>query len=59
VALAFLTRQPALFAIPKAAKPDHARENAAAADLSLSAGDVARIEAAFPLGKRKGRLGIS
>jgi diketogulonate reductase-like aldo/keto reductase len=58
VALAFLTRKPALFAIPKAARPPHARENAAAADLSLSAGDVARIEAAFPLGKRKRRLGI-
>lgn len=50
VALAFLTRRPSLFAIPKAANPAHAAENAAAAALSLTSGDIAAIEAALPLG---------
>ncbi len=50
VALAFLARRPGLFTIPKASKPEHAAENAAAACLRLSAGNVAKIERAFPLG---------
>jgi diketogulonate reductase-like aldo/keto reductase len=50
VALAFLTRDPALFAIPKAGREDHAAENAGAGDLRLSADEIARIDAAFPLG---------
>jgi len=57
-ALAFLTRKPALFAIPKAAKAPHATENAVAGDLTLTGADIARIDAAFPLGKRKKRFGI-
>src|SRR3954469_17300021 len=36
VALAFLTRRPSLFAIPKAATPSHAADNAAAGDVTLS-----------------------
>src|SRR6195952_2946185 len=36
VALAFLTRRPSLLAIPKAANPDHAADNAAAGKLTLS-----------------------
>jgi diketogulonate reductase-like aldo/keto reductase len=51
VALAFLVRRAALFAIPKASSPDHAAENAAAAALSLTDSDLAQIEAAFPLGR--------
>ena len=39
-------------AIAKAAKPEHTAENAAAADLSLTAREIARIDAAFPLGRR-------
>jgi diketogulonate reductase-like aldo/keto reductase len=35
VALAFLTRRPSLFAIPKASTPAHAEENAGAGDLQL------------------------
>jgi diketogulonate reductase-like aldo/keto reductase len=52
VALAFLVRRPSLFTIPKAADRRHAEENAAAARLRLSPGEVARLEAAFP---RRGR----
>jgi len=51
VALAFLTRRPSLLAIPKAANPCNAADNAAAGDLSLTAADLARIDAAFPLGR--------
>ena len=50
VALAFLTRRPSLFAIPKTADWRRAGENAKAADLQLTASDIARIDAAFPLG---------
>ena len=56
VALAFLVRHPAVFAIPKAASIAHVEENASAADLSLSADDIGRIEAAFPLGRPRGSL---
>jgi diketogulonate reductase-like aldo/keto reductase len=48
VALRFLVRRPGLFAIPKAASPEHAAENAAAGALSLTDAEVARIDAAFP-----------
>lgn len=48
VALAFLVRDPAVFAIPKAGDAAHAVENAAAADLTLSAQDIAAIDSAFP-----------
>ncbi len=52
VALAFLTRTPGLFTIPKAADPEHAAENAGAGDLRLGEAELARIDAAFPLGPR-------
>jgi len=52
VALRFLTRDPSVFTIPKASNSEHARENAAAGDLRLSADDIARIDAAFPRGAR-------
>jgi diketogulonate reductase-like aldo/keto reductase len=51
VTLSFLVRQPAVFAIPKAADPDHAAENAAAGDLRLTEAELARIDAAFPRGR--------
>jgi diketogulonate reductase-like aldo/keto reductase len=50
VALAFLTRTPNVFAIPKAASVEHVEENAAAAELRLDAEEVAAIDAAFPRG---------
>lgn len=51
VALAFLTRNPNVFAIPKAADAKHAAENAGAGDLTLSADEIAAVDKAFPLGK--------
>lgn len=50
VVLAFLTRRPSLFAIPKASTPEHALANAAAGDLRLAADELARIDEAFPAG---------
>lgn len=50
VALAFLTRDPTLFAIPKAARVAHVEENAGAACLELDAGDLSAIDRAFPRG---------
>jgi diketogulonate reductase-like aldo/keto reductase len=52
VALRFLTRRASLFAIPKAANPEHAEENAGAGALNLSAAELARIDEAFPLDPR-------
>jgi diketogulonate reductase-like aldo/keto reductase len=50
VMLAFLTREPALFAIPKAASIAHVEDNAHAVELRLDADDLAAIDAAFPVG---------
>lgn len=50
VALRFLVRRPSTFAIPKAATPEHAVENAGAGALRLSAAELAMIGDAFPLG---------
>jgi diketogulonate reductase-like aldo/keto reductase len=52
VALRFLVRQAALFTIPKAGQAGHAAENAGAGDLELSDAEIARIDKAFPCGKR-------
>jgi diketogulonate reductase-like aldo/keto reductase len=48
VALCFLVRQPFVFAIPKASRPEHAEENAGAGDLRLTEAEVACIEDAVP-----------
>ncbi len=53
VALRFLVRRPSLFAIPKAGRIPHVEDNAAAAGLTLSGAELARIDAAFPLGRRR------
>jgi diketogulonate reductase-like aldo/keto reductase len=53
VALAFLLRHPHAFAIPKASRREHVSENAGAGALELTAADYARIDAAFPAGKRR------
>jgi len=50
VALRFLVRRPAAFAIPKAARPEHVEENAGAGRLELTPSERARIDAAFPPG---------
>ncbi len=53
VTLAFLTRKPSLFAIPKSGAAEHVRENAGGANLRLDESDIAAIEASFPLGPRR------
>jgi diketogulonate reductase-like aldo/keto reductase len=50
VVLAYLTRRPSVWVIPKASGIAHVEENARAGDLNLSADDIARIDRAFPLG---------
>lgn len=47
VILSFLTREPDVFAIPKASRVEHVEENAGAAGWHLDAEDVAAIDAAF------------
>ena len=49
VALAFLTRFPHSFAIPKSSSVEHVEENANAAGLKLEAGDMAKISGAFEI----------
>ena len=44
VALNFLTRRPALFAIPKATDPAHVRENAGALDFTLTRAEMRTID---------------
>jgi diketogulonate reductase-like aldo/keto reductase len=51
VALAFLTREQNVFAIPKAAQVAHVEENVAAGSLTLDAGDIVAIDEAFPRGR--------
>ncbi|MFQ5668723.1 MAG: aldo/keto reductase [Candidatus Binatia bacterium] len=48
VALRFLTRAPAVFAIPKASDPQHVRENAGATGFALTHTDVARLDREWP-----------
>jgi diketogulonate reductase-like aldo/keto reductase len=52
VALSFLTREPFVFAIPKASSEEHAAENAAAGDLVLRKDEIAALDKAFPRGPR-------
>ena len=53
VALAWVLAQPGVIAIPKAVKPDHIRQNVAAAKLRLGAEDLAELDRAFPPPARK------
>jgi diketogulonate reductase-like aldo/keto reductase len=48
VALAWTIREPGVMAIVKSAEPDRIRANRAAADLVLTAQDLAAIDAAYP-----------
>jgi diketogulonate reductase-like aldo/keto reductase len=52
VALSFLTREPSVFAIPKASTPEHAADNAAAGELVLSNDEIAALDRAFPRGPK-------
>jgi diketogulonate reductase-like aldo/keto reductase len=50
IVLAFVTREPNVFAIPKASRMEHVEENAGATNVTLDADDVAAIDGAFPRG---------
>src|SRR6516225_1258510 len=52
VALSFLTREPQVFAIPKAATAEHAADNAAAGELALGTDELALLDKAFPRGAK-------
>jgi diketogulonate reductase-like aldo/keto reductase len=52
IALAFLTRAPAVFAIPKASSEGHAADNAAAGGLKLGDDEIAALDKAFPRGAK-------
>jgi diketogulonate reductase-like aldo/keto reductase len=56
VALRFLVRHPSVVTIPKASSTEHTRDNAAAGDVSLTDADLARIDAAFPIGREPREL---
>jgi diketogulonate reductase-like aldo/keto reductase len=53
VALAFLVHDGHLFAIPKASRPVHALENAAAGDLVLAPDELEKLDRAFPRGRAR------
>ncbi len=50
IVLSFLTRDPMLFAIPKASSVAHVEENALAGDIALRSDEIAAIDRAFPKG---------
>ncbi len=50
VALRFLLRREAVFAIPKSSNAEHVEENAGAGDLRLTDLEITRIDKEFPLG---------
>ena len=58
VAIAWLLAQPGVIAIPKAVQPEHVRALVAAADVTLDAADLARIDRHFPPPKRAQPLAI-
>jgi diketogulonate reductase-like aldo/keto reductase len=58
VILAFLTRDSAVFTIPKASTVAHTQENAGAGDLRLDDAEIAAIDAAFPVRARRGGLPV-
>ncbi len=53
VALAFLTRRPSLFTIPKSGRVAHTEENAGALKLKLTDAEIAKIDEAFPVRRRR------
>ena len=58
IALAWSMRDPMVMAIPKATDPAHVRDNRRAADLQLTAQDLAEIDADFPPPERKSPLAM-
>jgi aryl-alcohol dehydrogenase-like predicted oxidoreductase len=58
LALAWVLHQPGVIAIPKAVREAHLRENLAAADLKLSAAELAALDRLFPPPRRKTTLAM-
>ncbi len=58
IAIAWGMRHGSVVSIPKAVKPEHVRENAAAGEIALTAQDLAEIDAAHPPPRRKTSLDI-
>ena len=58
IALALVTREGGVIAIPKASSVAHVEENAGAASLRLDAEDMATLDAAFPPPARKQALAM-
>ncbi len=56
IALSFLLRQPDLFVIPKSGQVQHVLDNAAAAQVQLSAQDLDRLEQCFARGPKPAYL---
>jgi diketogulonate reductase-like aldo/keto reductase len=56
IALAWVLHQDGVIAIPKAVDPVHLRANRAAAEIQLSAGDLAALDQAFPPPRRRRAL---
>jgi diketogulonate reductase-like aldo/keto reductase len=52
IALAFLTRNSTVFAIPKASSAEHAADNAAAGKLTLDDSEISALDKAFPRGPK-------
>jgi diketogulonate reductase-like aldo/keto reductase len=57
-ALAWVLVRPGLTVIPKAARKEHVRENAAACDVRLTERDLAELDQAFPAPRGRGPLEI-
>ena len=58
IALAWALRDPSVIAIPKATQEAHVRDNRKAADIMLTAQDLAELDADFPPPKRKRPLAM-
>ncbi|MER9873363.1 aldo/keto reductase [Mesorhizobium sp. M0195] len=58
IALAWVMAQEGVIAIPKASRPEHIRQNAAALDIELTSEDFAEIDRAFPPPRRKSGLAM-
>jgi len=58
VAIAWTLRNPGVISIPKAADPEHVRQNARAREIVLTEQDQAELDAAFPPPKRKRPLAM-
>jgi diketogulonate reductase-like aldo/keto reductase len=58
VAIAWTLRHPHVISIPKAASPDHVRQNATTRDIALTPADLATLDAAFAPPARKRGLAM-